>query len=294
LANDIYGIEMKNATNEAGAKHFFMGVEDWQDRIDKESDNKYSRWNHGEFEDKGKDTVIKDESGKDARYVIYAVSKENYESTQIPTLCRSTLHQQKYMQTKKDWRNIEMTAWIYVGEIKEDDEITYYARSGKHGEGARRDTGDEDHENGCEGCALKAGIHYDGKLKYNKETHHGSDNQADVDAPPQLEGGIVGKWIGFKYILYNKNGDDNPVMEWWIDFLDSDEGNPESAGKPKNQWEKVFTKEDDGFGEGGECNGCPTSDVPITWGGPVATFRWDKVEKVYIKWASIREIIPPT
>jgi hypothetical protein len=31
----------------------------------------------------------------------------------------------------------------------------------------------------------------------------------------------------------------------------------------------------------------------MTWGGPIATFRWDNANNVDIKWFSVREIKPP-
>ena len=84
---DVFGIELKCKTNEEGAKPFYMGFDDWEDRIDKNSDN-YSRWNNGNFDGGDQDLTIRDTSGKDARYTIYAVSRENYANTKIPVLCQ--------------------------------------------------------------------------------------------------------------------------------------------------------------------------------------------------------------
>jgi len=33
--------------------------------------------------------------------------------------------------------------------------------------------------------------------------------------------------------------------------------------------------------------------MPITWGGPIATFRWDSAEDVDFRWLSVREIQSP-
>jgi hypothetical protein len=74
--------------------------------------------------------------------------------------------------------------------------------------------------------------------------------------PPELERGIIGRWIGFKYVLYNKDKAKDPVMKWYIDFLDSDENSIDSKGKPKNEWKHLYTWEDkDGFGDGDDCDG---------------------------------------
>ena len=41
-----------------------------------------------------------------------------------------------------------------------------------------------------------------------------------------------------------------------------------------------------------KCGGAP--DQLITWGSPVATFRWDKTDNVHFRNLSIREIEPPS
>ena len=71
-------------------------------------------------------------------------------------------------------------------------------------------------------------------------------------------------------------------MEIWLDK--NEDGNEDGP------WEKVVENTDSGgWGdEGGECGGAP--DQIITWGGPVATFRWDGATDVDIKNFSVREI----
>jgi hypothetical protein len=39
------------------------------------------------------------------------------------------------------------------------------------------------------------------------------------------------------------------------------------------------------------CGGAP--DQIISWGGPIATFRWDSATDVDFKNLSVREIVPP-
>jgi hypothetical protein len=83
--------------------------------------------------------------------------------------------------------------------------------------------------------------------------------------------------------MYNiqENGGTAVKMEIWLDK--NNDGN----------WEKVDENIDrGGWGdEGGECGGAP--DQIITWGGPIATFRWDGATDVDIKNFSVREIQPP-
>ena len=42
---------------------------------------------------------------------------------------------------------------------------------------------------------------------------------------------------------------------------------------------------------GKKCDG--KRDQKITWGGPIATFRWDRADDVDFKNFSVREIQPP-
>jgi hypothetical protein len=45
---------------------------------------------------------------------------------------------------------------------------------------------------------------------------------------------------------------------------------------------------------GGDASHCGASSdpMPITWGGPIAVFRWDSASDVDFKWLSVREIQP--
>jgi hypothetical protein len=78
------------------------------------------------------------------------------------------------------------------------------------------------------------------------------------------------------------NGKTVVKMESWVD--------PNND----NQWQKVYDFIDQGGwgSEGGVCNGA--SDQIVTWGGPIASFRWDNGNSIDIKNLSVREITPPT
>jgi hypothetical protein len=60
-----------------------------------------------------------------------------------------------------------------------------------------------------------------------------------------------------------------------------------------NTWQKVYDLIDSGGlgSDGSKCGGAP--DQIITWGGPIAVFRWDNANDVSIKDLSVREIQPP-
>lgn len=83
--------------------------------------------------------------------------------------------------------------------------------------------------------------------------------------------------------MYNTQLDDKTVvnLEIWVDPNDD------------NTWHKAYQYTDTGgWGDAGqECGGDP--DQIITWGGPLAIFRWDEATDVDIKDFSVREIQPP-
>ena len=84
-------------------------------------------------------------------------------------------------------------------------------------------------------------------------------------------------------MIYNivQNGQTAVKLEIWVDPNNN------------NSWQKVYDQVDSGgWGDNGqECGGI--TDQLITWGGPIATFRWDNANNVSIKNLSVREIQPP-
>ena len=56
-------------------------------------------------------------------------------------------------------------------------------------------------------------------------------------------------------------------------------------------WKKVYDVTDTGQ-LGGDTRHCGGSvdGMPLTWGGPIATFRWDSTTDVDFKWLSVREL----
>jgi hypothetical protein len=178
-----------------------------------------------------------------------------------------------YMQSPNDWKNVEMTGQVKYNSGG-DDEWTWYARGGRH-------TG-SGWEDGCEGVALKGSLAYTGgDVRWAKEQWHVSyvfqpwrNSPADGD----------GKFVGFKVAIYNMqlNGKTVVKMESWVDPNNN------------NQWQKVYDFIDQGGwgSEGGECRGA--SDQIVTWGGPIASFRWDDGNSIDIKNLSVREIVPPS
>ena len=178
-----------------------------------------------------------------------------------------------YMQSPNDWKNVEMTGRVKFNSGDSGDNWAWYARGGRH-----TGSGNPD---GCEGSSLKGDLRYtDGTDRWAKEQWHVSYVfNSWKNSPASADG----KFVGFKAMMYNTlvNGETAVKLELWVD--------PNND----NNWQKVYDFIDHGGwgNEGGECNGNP--DQIISWGGPIASFRWDGANSVDIKDLSVREIVHP-
>ena len=95
---------------------------------------------------------------------------------------------------------------------------------------------------------------------------------------------LLGKWIGFKFVVYNfvQNGKTVVKTQNWL-----------NVNNDKITWVKVESKHRCwwiGY-PATRCSGY--ADQIITWGGPIATFRWDSATNTDFKNLSVREIQPP-
>ena len=202
------------------------------------------------------------------RYGVYTSAGYHPDNIEID---QNILASRGYMQSPNDWKNVEMTGQIRYNSGG-DDEWTWYTRGGRH-------TGDG-FPDGCEGVAYKGSLAYtEGQVRWAKEQWHVSY----VFQPWKNSSAYgEGKFVGFKVVMYNMqlNGKTVVKLETYVDPNNN------------NQWQKVYdTVDQGGWGnEGGECNG--TSDQIITWGGPIATFRWDDGSSIDVQNLSVREIIP--
>jgi hypothetical protein len=186
----------------------------------------------------------------------------------ITTYDEKELEKKGYMESPSDWRNVEITGYVKFNKGVNYDNFAWYARGGIHTNGKE-----------CEGTAYKGQLYYSGKTRFAKEQWFVSY----VFSPyKQSMDSIKGKWIGFKTAMYNveKSGHIAVKLEIWLDK--SNDG----------KWEKVYDYIDDGGwgNDGQECGGRP--DQIISWGGPLAVFRWDNADDVDIKDLSVREILP--
>ena len=208
------------------------------------------------------------------RYGVFTTSGYNPEDVELD---HGVLAERGYMQSQNDWRDVELTGYVKMNSGQSDENFAWYARGGRH-------TGSGSPE-GCEGSSIKADLGYDGRVRFAKEQWHVSYVFTDHK---RAMGSIEDRWVGLKGIMYNieQNGETAVKMEIWVDK--NEDGNEDGP------WEKVDERIDSGgWGdEDGECGGEP--DQIITWGGPIATFRWDGASDVDIKNLSVREIQPPS
>ena len=186
----------------------------------------------------------------------------------ITTYDEKELEKKGYMESPSDWRNVEITGYVKFNKGVNYDNFAWYARGGIHTNGKE-----------CEGTAYKGQLYYSGKTRFAKEQWFVSY----VFSPyKQSMDSIKGKWIGFKTAMYNveKNGHTAVKLEIWLDKTNN------------GKWQKVYDYIDDGGwgNDGQECGGRP--DQIISWGGPLAVFRWDNADDVDIKDLSVREILP--
>jgi hypothetical protein len=258
-------------TDKFGIKKIYntksSGEEWYMDMKNPTGDNRFNPQN----------TITKNSDGswkmKSSKVRMGVYTSSGYSSSKIPTLDHSKIASKGYMLAPNDWKNIEMTMYTKVNKAGSDDNFAPYGRGGRHTGGGAPE--------GCEGSAYKGDLFFSGKVRFAKEQWHVSYVFTNYETGTSS---IKGKWVGFKFVLYNfqdSNGKTAVKTEFWLD-----ENN-------KGTFVKVDENVDrGGWGnEGKECNGAP--DQIITWGGPIATFRWDTATDVDFKNLSVREIQPP-
>jgi hypothetical protein len=200
------------------------------------------------------------------------------------------------------WKNVEITGYAKVidsissssssssstannGEDEEEEEdvedqdfandLDWRARGGRHNS-----------EILCEGTAYTGTIDINGNVRWKKEIWH-TGGYTDARATDKVTDSILGRWIGWKVVMYNINNNTAVKMESYLD------------DKNNNEWIKVTDLVDDGgwYAKStdkqfysADC-GKP-KDYIITDGGTIVTFRSDNVVWDF-KNLSVREIEPP-
>jgi hypothetical protein len=177
-----------------------------------------------------------------------------------------------------EWKNVEITGYARILSVidpSKENDLAWFARSGIHS-----------NKTPCEGTGLIGGIHTDGTVEWKKEilfregyTDGRAKSKVVVDP-------IIGRWIGWKVVMYNTNNNSAVKMESYIDNKDT------------NYWVQVTNLTDNGgwsaksSDEKFNSTNCNRpKDYIITNGGPIVTFRSDNLVWEF-KDLSVREIQP--
>jgi hypothetical protein len=254
---DKFGVQMIYATKDDG-EEWYMNMRN------PFSDQRFTSYASLKLNDDGSWRVTDDKVRLDV------ATSSGYHPERIASYSQKKLELKGYMQDTNDWRNVEITGFVRVNKVSIDDEFSWYARGGKHTDGTP-----------CEGTSIKNNLSYSGRVRVAKEQwHEGGYTFTEFS---QAMSSLHDRWIGFKTVIYNSNEDNNSstdvVIETWV-----------NENEDKITWKKISTTIDSGnWGtEGDYCAGSP--DQVITWGGPIAAFRWDNADDVDVKWLSVREI----
>ena len=232
--------------------------------------------------------------GSEGRYGI--LTSTFFQENQIKTLNQKQMGAQGYMLRPNDWKNVELTAYLRV------DHATSSTSNGEAhiefgGHGARNTSGGTvgGFDRSCEATAYHSNTYLTGRVKFEKDLKHTAGYSVESADPQKLN--VVnttefkgGNWIGIKMVIYDI-GNGSVKVEQWVD----DHSN---NIQPGNHWRKALETID--HGQWGPTRGsigsaCGGGEFQVaSWGGPIALFRWDNIDNMDIKDASVREIIPPT
>jgi hypothetical protein len=207
---------------------------------------------------------------RDKQVRMQVLTSTGYSAAAIGTYAQDALASSGYMQAPNDWKNVELTGYVRVNAGgKRDENLSWQARGGEHTDSRP-----------CEGTAYHGALHYDGRVRWQKESWHVSY----VGSPyAQATSALRGRWVGFKAIMHNVTTPEGATvvhLELWLDT--------KADGV---SWARVYEMTDAGDwgGDASSCGGSVDA-MPLTWGGPIAIFRWDGANDVDFKWLSVREI----
>lgn len=177
----------------------------------------------------------------------------------------------------EEWKNVEMTGYAKIMPSNNpNDSLVWSIRGGRHNSTVP-----------CEGTALKGGIDVNGTVSWVKEIWH-TGGYTNKRAEAQVTEPIIGRWIGWKVVVYNMNNDTAVKMESYLD------------NRVNNHWLKVSDLIDNGGWYANEpdplfyaANCGKAKDHIIINGGPLAIFRSDNMTWNF-RDLSVREIQPPS
>ncbi|MGB8935249.1 MAG: Ig-like domain-containing protein [Candidatus Nitrosopolaris sp.] len=217
-----------------------------------------------------------------------------FQENQISTLDQQQMANQGYMLRPNDWKNVELTAYLRVNHATSStNNGEAHIEFGAHG--ARNTNGGTvgGFDSSCEATAYHSNTYLTGRVKFEKDLKHtagysvGSADPQELNAINTTE--FNGQnWIGIKAVIYDIGNGSVKVEQWVDDYSNNIQ--------PGNHWRKVLETIDNG--QWGPTRGrigsaCGGGEFQVaSWGGPIALFRWDNIDDMDIKDASVREITP--
>jgi hypothetical protein len=217
----------------------------------------------------------------EVRYGV--LTSAGYHPDEITSLDQRVLASKGYIQSPSDWKNVEMTGYFKVNSYTHSSQngpahIELVARGGRN----THDIGTIDGlSRQCEATTYHSNTYVDGRVKFEKDLEHTMGYTTNDPEKVHAIAPLLGQWIGIKAVFYTLPDGHSVRLEQWI----SDDN---------NNWHKVLSYVDHGQWGGGnpDCGG--TDNQIITWGGPIAIFRWDNIDDMDVKDFSVREIKPPS
>ena len=181
------------------------------------------------------------------------------------------------LKGQQQWKNVEITGYAKIISAESSiDHLSWYARGGRHSSSVP-----------CEGTSLKGDIRVNGEVFWQKEIWH-TGGYTDERAKAKVTDSILGRWIGWKVVIYNINNDKAMKMESYLD------------DKNNNNWKKVteLIDKDGWYADTSDkvfysANCGRPKDYIITNSDPIVTFRSDNMIWDFID-LSVREIQPPS
>lgn len=178
-----------------------------------------------------------------------------------------------------EWKDVEITGYARIMSASEEENevgLQWYARGGNHTD-----------EQPCEGTSVKGRLHVDGTASWKKEIWHDGGYSDERGRAQATDLSILGRWVGWKVIIYNIENNTSVKMESYIDNENNNNWTQVTELIDSGGWYASSSEED--FFDA-DC-GRPM-DYVVTNSGPVASFRSDGILWDF-KNLSIREIQPP-
>jgi hypothetical protein len=186
------------------------------------------------------------------------------------------------------WKNVEITGYAKVisqisgnnmtinGNEDNNTDLDWYARGRSHTSDAP-----------CEGTALHGGIHLDGSVGWKKEIWHTGGYTEERGKSKVTTDSILGRWIGWKVIMYNLYNGSAVKMESYIDNKDTNYWIQVTSLIDAGGW---YAMSPDKEFYSASCG--RQKDYVLANSGPYVSFRSDNLVWQFRN-LSVREIISP-